>query len=85
MLRERGLDPARRGVGQVGLTTLVSLPGPHDEVELTAPALVKLLGDGSSKEEIAAALAGILAEKWRANGPRHPHSGENHESSLKIQ
>lgn len=68
-------DGVRIGVGQVGISIMVSLPGPHDEVEMTAPTLVKMLRDGCSKEEVAAALAGILGEKWRANDWHHVHHG----------
>ena len=55
----------RVGVGQVGIATLITLPGPHDEVEMTAPKMVELLKAGCAKEEIAAVLARILAEKWQ--------------------
>ena len=70
-------DGVRIGVGRVGLSTLVTLPGPHDEVEMTAPVLVRLLAQGSGKEEIARALAGILAEKWHKQGWHHAHAGEH--------
>ncbi|SFR07846.1 molybdopterin-binding protein [Desulfoscipio geothermicus] len=55
----------RIAVGQVDLTTLVALPGPHDEVQLAAPILLKGLEDGWSKEQLATALAGVLREKWQ--------------------
>ena len=70
-------DGVRIGVGRVGLSTLVTLPGPHDEVEMTAPVLVRLLAQGSGKEEIARALAGILAEKWHKQAWHHAHAGEH--------
>ena len=50
----------RVGVGQVGLTTLVALPGPNDEVRLCADTLVRGLKESWSKEMLAAALANIL-------------------------
>lgn len=70
-------DGVRIGVGQVGLSVLVTLPGPHDEVEMTAPVLVKLLAQGEGKEEIAQTLAGILAEKWQKKGWHHVHAGQH--------
>ena len=66
-------DGVRIAVGQLGLSTLVSLPGPHDEVEMTTPLLIELLAAGKSKDEIANALAAVLGEKWRT-GRAHPHS-----------
>ena len=70
-------DGVRIGVGQVGLTTLVSLPGPHDEVMMTAPVLVAMLEKQAGKKEIADRLAGILAEKWIRKGFHH-HAGGAH-------
>ena len=67
-------DGVRIGVGQVGLSTLVTLPGPHDEVEMTMPVLIKLLQEGRGKAEIANTLAGVLGEKWRNQSWFHHHA-----------
>lgn len=64
-------DGVRIGVGRVGLATLVTLPGPHDEVEMTAPVLLQMLEEGRSCEETAERLAGILAQKWRSRNWHH--------------
>jgi len=66
-------DGVRIGVGRVGLSTLVSLPGPHDEVEMVTPVMAEMLEEGRTKEEIANALASILGEKWRAKAFQHGH------------
>lgn len=66
-------DGVRVAVGKAGLSILVTLPGPHDEVEMTAPALVKMLASGHSKREISDTIAGILAGKWRNDGKQHMH------------
>ena len=66
-------DGVRVAVGQVGLTKLVTLPGPHDEVEMTMPVLAKMLVNGMSKEEMAPVISGILADKWRRNNVHHDH------------
>lgn len=58
-------DGVRIAVGQVGPTTLITLPGPHDEVEMAAPTLVRMLAEGQGKEAIAEALAEILRSKWK--------------------
>lgn len=70
-------DGVRVGVGRVGLSTLVTLPGPHDEVEMTAPVLIQMLHDGRSCEEIADNLAGILARKWRGQTWHHEHHNQS--------
>ncbi len=70
-------DGVRIGVGQVGLSFLVSLPGPHDEVEMTTPTLIRMLLTGQKKEKIADTLAGILGEKWRKSSWHH---NEQHSS-----
>jgi len=64
-------DSVRIAVGQVELTTLVALPGPHDEVRLAAPVLLEGLKAGWNKEQLAEALARVLREKW--------HRAMNHE------
>lgn len=69
-------DGVRIGVGRVGLATLVTLPGPHDEVEMTAPVLLRMLGEGRSCEETADRLAGILAQKWRSRNRHHEHPSQ---------
>lgn len=59
-------DGVRIGVGQCGLTTFVSLPGPHDEVEASAAALRKFCTAGRvDKPALAVAIAEILREKLR--------------------
>lgn len=55
----------RIAVGSVGLTTLVALPGPHDEVRLSAPVLLEGLGAGLDKKGLAEKLASVLRDKWR--------------------
>lgn len=69
-------DGVRIGVGRVGLATLVTLPGPHDEVEMTAPVLLRMLEEGRSCEETADRLAGILAQKWRSRNWHHEHPSQ---------
>ena len=69
-------DGVRVAVGQVGLSTMVTLPGPHDEVEMTAPTLLRMLAEGRGKWEIAHAIAAILAEKWKNTGMMHAHHAQ---------
>ena len=69
-------DGVRVAVGQVGLSTMITLPGPHDEVEMTAPKLLDMLGAGKGKWEIAHAIAAILAEKWKNTGMMHAHHAQ---------
>jgi len=66
-------DGVRVGVGSEGLSLMVSLPGPHDEVELTAPVLLQGLEEGWDKVLLADRLAAVLAEKWRQKGMFHHH------------
>lgn len=69
-------DGVRVAVGQVGLSTMITLPGPHDEVEMTAPKLLDMLGERKGKWEIAHAIAAILAEKWKNTGMMHAHHAQ---------
>ena len=59
-------DGVRIGVGQYGLTTLVSLPGPHDEVVAAGEALRRHCTAGQiDKAALAADVAAILRDKLR--------------------
>ncbi len=70
----------RIAVGQVGLCTLVALPGPNDEVRLAMSALAReLLGDGGGeemplpdREGLAGSIAAVLRERIRRPAPGHP-------------
>jgi molybdenum cofactor synthesis domain-containing protein len=65
-------DGVRIGVGQYGLTTLISLPGPHDEVVAAAAALQqRCTGARVDKVALANDIAQILREKLRHK--RHHH------------
>ena len=66
-------DGVRIGVGTEGLSMMISLPGPHDEVELAAPVLLTGLREQWSKETLATRLADVLAEKWKRKNAHHHH------------
>lgn len=55
-------DGVRLAVGQVEPTTYVALTGPHREVRLLAPILLRGLDLGWSKQQLAESLAGRLRE-----------------------
>lgn len=67
-------DGVRIAVGSEGLSTMVSLPGPHDEVELAVPVLLQGLAESWDKTRLADALVAVLAEKWRQKGLHRHHS-----------
>lgn len=67
-------DGVRIAVGVVGCTTIVSLPGPNDEVKAALPVLIDVLGKGHSKMELASAIAGALRAKLRSH-----HQGDQHQ------
>ena len=67
-------EGVRIAVGQYGLTTYISLPGPHDEVEASAAALRKFCTAGRvDKIALANAIAEILRDKLR-NKQAHWHA-----------
>ena len=68
-------DGVRIGVGTEGLSMMISLPGPHDEVELAAPVLLAGLREQWSKETLANRLADVLAEKWKRKNAHHHDQG----------
>jgi len=58
-------DSVRIGVGQVGETLIVALPGPNDEVKSSLDILVKGLKSHSDKHALAEGIAENLREKMR--------------------
>lgn len=77
-------DGVRIGVGQAGLTTIVNLPGPNDEVQVGLQVLKQHLAAGSlEKRALADAIAGalrqILTRKMEAwSHKHHGHHGHHH-------
>lgn len=54
-------EGVRIGVGSCGASLIVTLPGPNDEVRECLVELLRALGEGACKEEIASRIAGRLA------------------------
>jgi molybdenum cofactor synthesis domain-containing protein len=70
-------DGVRIGIGKVGLTTIVNLPGPHDEVVAATEVLKQycragLVDQAGLATEIARVLREKLQQKWRG------HHGKKH-------
>jgi molybdenum cofactor synthesis domain-containing protein len=69
-------EGVRIAAGQCGLTTYVSLPGPHDEVQASAGVLEKFCTGGRiDKVALANAIAEALREKLRS---KHIHWHAQH-------
>jgi molybdenum cofactor synthesis domain-containing protein len=68
-------EGVRIAVGQYGLTTFISLPGPHDEVEASAAVLARFCSGGRvDKIALANAIAEVLREKLRSKHAQwHTH------------
>jgi len=64
-------DGVRLAVGCVELTMYVALTGPHREVRLVAPVLVRGLKDGMSNAELAEEMAKLLRAELT-----HPHGSQ---------
>jgi hypothetical protein len=65
-------DGVRIGVGQVGRSILVALPGPNAEVRLGMAAVIRGLAEGWDKERLAAEVARPLREHLREKMHQHP-------------
>lgn len=66
-------DGVRLAVGRLGSSILVTLPGPHDEVELTWPVLAQGLRQGWSEPRLAEGLAEALRHKFINHQHTHAH------------
>lgn len=66
-------DGVRLGVGRLGQCTMVTLPGPNDEVRLTWPVLSQGLKENWPKQRLASHLADALRQKFLHHQPTHAH------------
>jgi molybdenum cofactor synthesis domain-containing protein len=71
-------DGVRIAVGERNGCLLVALPGPHDEVRLAAPILVRGYKLRWSKQELANQLAETLRAKFRAASEQWHHAAHAH-------
>lgn len=70
-------DGIRIAVGQVGLTTYIALPGPHDEVSVCIDTVVRGISEGWSKEVLANNIAKILRARLKEKiGVMNSHHAE---------
>jgi molybdenum cofactor synthesis domain-containing protein len=74
-------DGVRIGVGRLHRTTIVCLPGPHDEVELAWPILRQGLQESWDTKALAEGLARVLREKFLARS-RPEHGGHGHSEEV---
>ncbi len=74
-------DGIRIGVGQMGITKYIALPGPNDEVSLCIDTVVKGVRENWSKEILAGEIARILRrrlkEKVGIKENMHDHAVNN--------
>ena len=70
-------DGVRIAVGERNGCLLAALPGPHDEVRLAGPILVRGYKQGWSKQELANHVAEAVRAKFRASGASDWHQAEH--------
>ncbi|MCP2238955.1 molybdopterin-binding protein [Thermoanaerobacterium thermosaccharolyticum] len=58
-------DGVRIGVGQVGISTLVALPGPHEEAKIGIHRLIEGLEKGFNKAQLAEYIVSALRQRWQ--------------------
>lgn len=66
-------DGVRIGVGMLGQSMVVALPGPNDEVKIGIDIVVEALEQGLSKEQLAQKLAEALRNKFKEKMPHKHH------------
>lgn len=71
-------EGVRIAVGRVGITRLVALPGPHDEVQLACQALLEGLAQNIDDASLAKRIAEVLRRHWQ----EHMGKGEDKKHEL---
>lgn len=66
-------DGVRIGVGVVGPSRMVALPGPHDEVMCAAPVLLRGLEETGIRRLWRTGWRRRWQTKWRRKGMGQPH------------
>ncbi|MDP4155178.1 MAG: molybdopterin-binding protein [Bacillota bacterium] len=76
-------DGIRIGVAKEGLSYVVTLPGPNEEVRLCAEVLVESIDQQPEPEVLGEQLANLLRERWmRTVGVHgHVHHGHGHHTN----
>lgn len=75
-------DGVRLALGTVDLTVYAALTGPHREVRLVAPVLLRGLKDGTSHARLAEEMANLLRAELRGkHGRPAGHAGHSTQSS----
>ncbi|MGC8604446.1 MAG: molybdopterin-binding protein [Desulfomonilaceae bacterium] len=75
-MRRHHKEGVRIAVGRVGISRVLTLPGPHDEVRLGCRALLKGLVSGLDDAEPAETVASAIRERWLAHmGKEVQHHG----------
>ena len=64
----------RVGVGQVGWSRVIALPGPTREVEAAMPVVIEALREGWDNQRFADNIATVLRDMLRPH-PGHPAGG----------
>ncbi len=59
-------DGVKIAVGEVGITKIIALPGPHEEVELISELLINGVKNRLNKYTFSQILASPLRKKWES-------------------
>lgn len=68
-------DGVRIGVGRNGLSTIINLPGPHEEVKTAYPVIKEYINNKLTLEEVSEKLALVLKRRWQKH---NNHESEKH-------
>jgi molybdenum cofactor synthesis domain-containing protein len=72
-------DGIRIGVAKEGLSYVVTLPGPNEEVRLCADVLVASIDQQPEPEVLGEQLANLLRERWMKTVGVHAHTHHGHD------